>query len=83
LGRLTYIFQNYIPGVSQITYPEDETTAETEATATTTEATQAATSEATNTTADTSKGCASSLSTALLLTVLPLACAALIRRKED
>ncbi|MBE6652695.1 MAG: hypothetical protein E7610_04680 [Ruminococcaceae bacterium] len=83
LGRLNYIFQNYIPGVSQITYPEDETTAETEATATTTEATQAATSEATNTTADTSKGCASSLSTALLLTVLPLACAALIRRKED
>ncbi|MBE6652693.1 MAG: hypothetical protein E7610_04670 [Ruminococcaceae bacterium] len=83
LGRLNYIFQNYIPGVSQITYPEDETTAETEATATTTEATQATTSEATGTTASTSKGCASSLSTALLLTVLPLACAAMIRRKED
>ncbi|MBE6652692.1 MAG: hypothetical protein E7610_04665 [Ruminococcaceae bacterium] len=83
LGRLNYIFQNYIPGVSQITYPEDETTADTESTATIPESTQAATSEATNTTAGTSKGCASSLSTALLLTVLPLACAAMIRRKED
>ena len=26
LGRLNYVYQNYIPGVSQITYPEPETT---------------------------------------------------------
>ncbi|MBE6585645.1 MAG: hypothetical protein E7645_03860 [Ruminococcaceae bacterium] len=25
LGRLNYVYQNYIPGVSQITYPSDET----------------------------------------------------------
>ena len=32
LGRLNYIYQNYIPGVSEITYPEsEETTTETEA----------------------------------------------------
>ncbi len=27
LGRMNYVFQNYIPGVSNISYPEDETTA--------------------------------------------------------
>ncbi len=31
LGRLNYVYQNYIPGVSEITYPGDETTAETTA----------------------------------------------------
>ncbi len=31
LGRLNYVYQNYIPGVSQITYPEPETQPETEA----------------------------------------------------
>jgi len=30
LGRLNYVYQNYIPGVSEITYPENETVAETE-----------------------------------------------------
>ena len=30
LGRLNYVYQNYIPGVSQITYPEKETEPETE-----------------------------------------------------
>ncbi len=29
LGRLNYVYQNYIPGVSQITYPSDETEAPT------------------------------------------------------
>ncbi len=33
LGRLNYVYQNYIPGKSQITYPEDETTAPAETTA--------------------------------------------------
>ncbi len=33
LGRLNYVYQNYIPGVSEITYPSDEeTTVETEPT---------------------------------------------------
>jgi hypothetical protein len=31
LGRLNYVYQNYIPGVSEITYPEIETEPETEA----------------------------------------------------
>ena len=31
LGRLNYVYQNYIPGVSQITYPEIETEPDTEA----------------------------------------------------
>lgn len=30
LGRLNYVYQNYVPGVSQITYPEKETDAVTE-----------------------------------------------------
>lgn len=31
LGRLNYIYQNYIPGVSEIRYPENETEPDTEA----------------------------------------------------
>ena len=37
LGRMNYIYQNYIPGVSLITYPETETEADTEPTVETTE----------------------------------------------
>ena len=31
LGRLNYIYQNYIPGVSEVRYPENETEPDTEA----------------------------------------------------
>ena len=37
LGRLNYVYQNYIPGVSLITYPETETEADTEPTVEATE----------------------------------------------
>jgi hypothetical protein len=91
LGRLNYVYQNYIPGVSEITYPEKETEPETEAPtepetqAPATEApTDAPVTEAPTDgeTEEGKKGCGSSVTFgAVILTAL---CAAfLIRRKED
>ena len=78
LGRLNYIFQNYIPGVSQITYPEGETQPETK----TEIHTSANTVDETET--DAPKGGCSSVvrSAAILITAVPGACV-LLRKRED
>ncbi|MBQ9781413.1 MAG: hypothetical protein IJW00_10795 [Clostridia bacterium] len=94
LGRLNYIYQNYIPGVSEITYPNtEETTVETEAptepetqapvvtdapTAEVTEAQTDAETQADNT------GCASavSLSAIALMGVIALG-GVMLRKRED
>jgi hypothetical protein len=93
LGRLNYVYQNYIPGVSQITYPEPETetTTETptetpedptEAPSTDAPATEAPTEAETETTGE-KKGCGSALmSSALLLTLIPLCGTALLKKKD-
>ena len=85
LGRLNYVYQNYIPGVSQITYPEPETEAPTEEpTDATTDApaTEAPTNE--ETTAAGKSGCGSIVvSAAAVLTLVGACSAALLRKKED
>ena len=93
LGRLNYIYQNYIPGVSQIVYPETETTpAETEVPTEeltevpTEDLTDAATTEATTdeATDEDSEGCASVMTGSLALTALiALGGTALLRKKKD
>ena len=95
LGRLNYVYQNYIPGVSQITYPEpeietdetvDETTNapadETTEAPTDAPATEAPTENADETTAETKGGCASLVFSpvAILLTAVG---AALTKKKEN
>ena len=96
LGRMNYVFQNYIPGVSNISYPEDETTApETEAPtepvtqAPDTEApdTQApvesgaTTEEGSETQAD-QKGCASTVSMGIAGLLALISSVAIIKRKD-
>jgi hypothetical protein len=95
LGRLNYVYQNYIPGVSQITYPEPEpeTEAPTEApTDAPEDPTEAPTADAPSTEAPTEteaetkvekKGCGSALtSSALLLTLISLCGTALLKKKD-
>ena len=93
LGRLNYIYQNYIPGVSEITYPGEETTAETEApTEPVTDApavTDVPTAEVTEAPAESEtqpadEGCASvmSLSAIVLMGVIALG-GAMLRKRED
>ena len=99
LGRMNYVYQNYIPGVSEITYPEDETTApETEApTEPETQApevTDAPTAEVTDAPVESGtqiedptepdKGCASVVSiSALALMGLATMGVAILRKRED
>ncbi|MBQ9781416.1 MAG: hypothetical protein IJW00_10810 [Clostridia bacterium] len=94
LGRLNYVYQNYIPGVSEITYPEDETTApETETpTEPTTDApvvTDAPTAEVTEAPAESETqpadgGCASvaSLSALAIMGLIALG-GVMLRKRED
>ncbi len=94
LGRLNYVYQNYIPGVSEITYPgTEETTMETEApTEPTTDApvvTDVPTAEVTEApteseTQPADEGCASvtSLSAIALMGVIALG-GVMLRKRED
>ena len=98
LGRLNYVYQNYIPGVSQITYPEIETEPDTEAPtdapateaptdAPATEAPTDAPATEAPTESDTvaeKKGCGSALmSSILLLTLVSLCGTALLKKRTD
>ncbi len=99
LGRLNYIYQNYIPGVSQITYPETETTpTETPTEVPTEESTETPTEVPTEAptedkateaptdevTDNTDNGCASVVTGASVLVALVILCgAALLRKKKD
>jgi hypothetical protein len=98
LGRLNYVYQNYIPGVSQITYPdpEPETEAPTETptedpTEDPTEAPTAPSTEApTDTVTDTEistdeikKGCGSTVMGSALLLALTAFCGTALLKKKD
>ena len=99
LGRLNYTYQNYIPGVSEITYPnqpEDttaDTTVETEVEDTsvnTDVVTDADTSVAGDSEADTAidsttdKGCASAMGTMTVMTLMSvIALGAVCLKKKD
>ena len=91
LGRLNYVYQNYIPGVSEITYPQtEETTVETETPTepedTDTPATDVSATEAPaeSETQPAEDGCASvmSLSAIALMGVIALG-GVMLRKRED
>ncbi|MBE6652696.1 MAG: hypothetical protein E7610_04685 [Ruminococcaceae bacterium] len=78
LGRLNYIFQNYIPGVSQITYPEGETVA-----STTSEVTgSASTTNNTSVGHSGDSGCSSVTLSAAAMTAISLGFCALVWKKD-
>ena len=78
LGRLNYIYQNYIPGVSQITYPEGETVA-----STTSEVTgSASTTNNTNVGHSGDSGCSSVTLSAAAMTAISLGFCALVWKKD-
>jgi hypothetical protein len=91
LGRLNYIYQNYIPGVSEITYPEIETEPETEApTQPETEAPTQPETDAPATEAPTEgetkegqKGCGGVVAAPALALIVSLLGAAFVARKRD
>ena len=91
LGRLNYVYQNYIPGVSQITYPEPETQPETEApTDPETEAPTQPDTDAPATEAPTDgeteegkKGCGGVIAAPALALIVSLLSAALVARRKD
>lgn len=90
LGRLNFIYQNYIPGVSDIVDPEDQTTEPEQATPdadTTNPDTQTGeqTGEQTeNTTEDpAASSCKSALCHGLVLSTLALATPLVIKKKKD
>jgi hypothetical protein len=85
LGRMNYVFRNYIPGVSQITYPDPNRTDATEAPsepAVPSTDTPAQTPDATETDAP-EKGCGSAVFGAAALMPVVLAGMALIRKREE
>ena len=90
LGRLNYVYQNYIPGVSQITYPEPETEAPTEAPTdapdtevpTDAPATEAPTAPESETDAP-KQGCGGVVAAPALALIVSLLGAALVARKRD
>jgi hypothetical protein len=91
LGRLNYVYQNYIPGVSQITYPEPETQPETEAPtdpeseAPTQPDTDAPATEAPTDgeTEEGKKGCGGVVAAPALALIVSLLGAAFVARKRD
>jgi hypothetical protein len=95
LGRMNFVYQNYIPGVSEVTYPELETEPETETetepdTVTETDAAVQSDADADTTAAETeapSEGCASSAAAAAILPLTGLCCGAVLtigrRRRKD
>ena len=93
LGRLNYVYQNYIPGVSEITYPEIETEPETEAPTqpeteaptqpeTDTPATEAPTIGETET-EEGKNGCGGVVAAPALALIVSLLYAAFVARKRD
>ena len=82
LGRMNYVFQNYIPGVSQITYPDpNETVAETVTDAAGPAETGDSGTNAPETEAPAKGGCASLVASIALLPVM-LCGIALLKKKE-
>ena len=96
LGRMNYVYQNYIPGVSNVVYPELETTApeteaptepETQAPATEAPTDAPATEAPTETEAETQpaekEGCGSVISFAFVSVLALVSSAVIIKRKEQ
>lgn len=85
LGRMNFVYQKYIPGVSKITYPSAETEAPTdEATEAPTESPDEDTTEnASETEPRQKKGCGSVLGVGSLIILTATAAAAWVFRKED
>ena len=82
LGRMNYVFQNYIPGVTHVTYPDPETEApETQAPAIT-ESLVSDTDPATQTDASASQGCGSVMGISLISVMLSLTAAILCVSKK-
>ena len=85
LGRLNWIYQNYIPGVSEIVYPEDETTTpETETP--TEEPTEEPTEAETSTEAPEESGCKSVAGGSAIILISALGCvicAVAARKKKE
>ena len=94
LGRLNYVYQNYIPGVSEITYPNTETeTTAAETTAPTEPVTEGhvtepatevpAATETDTATVDNKRGCSSPAALLPVAAVLVAAAAVVARKKKD
>lgn len=94
LGRLNYVYQNYIPGVSEITYPNTETeTTAAETTAPTEPVTEGhvtepatevpAATETDTATVDNKRGCSSTVALMPVAAVLVAAAAVVARKKKD
>ena len=86
LGRLNYVYQNYIPGVSEITYPEKETEPETQAPDTEAPTDAPATEAPAVTDPETQpaekKGCGSVISLAFVSILVLVSSVVIVKRKE-
>ncbi len=82
LGRLNYVYQNYIPGVSNVTYPEipEETTPSIEET---TPAPEPSESETESAPVVENPGCSSVLGSAAVVAIVTLAGALALCKKKD
>ena len=80
LGRMNYVYQNYIPGVSEISYPEPETAASSEAASS--ETVSSATTREPETDAP-EGGCSSTVGAAAILITTAIGACVLLRRKEN
>ena len=86
LGRMNYVFQNYIPGVSQITYPDPNETTAADTDAPTETPTQPDTdAPATEAPTEENKGgCKSAIVSVAAVLALVSGCGvALLRKKDD
>jgi hypothetical protein len=84
LGRMNYVFQNYIPGVSQITYPDpnETTAADTDAPTEPADSETVIDTEA-ETEAPAKKGCGSSIALTALLPLTLCGLSLLLKKKEN
>ncbi len=86
LGRMNYVFQNYIPGVTNVTYPQPETTEPDSETPTEPETqdpeTQAPQTEDPTGTQPPKKGCGSVISIGFIGLLALISSAAIIKRKD-
>ena len=80
LGRMNYVYQNYIPGVSEISYPEPETAASSEVASS--ETVSSATTRDPETDAP-EGGCSSTVGAAAILITTAIGACVLLRRKEN
>lgn len=84
LGRMNYVYQNYIPGVSEITYPEQETYSVTETEGGDEQtAVDATREEETSDTNSDKNGCRSAVCGAWLLPLIASAAALIVWKKKD